>query len=98
MAIDLKLRRRSLRDLPEEFAVAKAVLIVLICLLMKPLDLGYRGDEVMWFIYWDVRNFWKASEENGGPLSEKNLFGGPYCEIKFCNFLIIDSAVLEDVW
>ena len=32
------------------------------------------------------KEFWKASEENGGPLSEKNLFGGPYCKIKFCNF------------
>ena len=42
--------------------------------------------------------FWKASEENGGPLSEKNLFGGPYCKIKFCNFLIMDLAVFEDVW
>ena len=30
MGVGLKLRRRSLRDLPEEFAVAKAVLIVLI--------------------------------------------------------------------
>ena len=78
MGIDLRLRRRSLRDLPEEFAVAKAVLIVLICLLMKPLDLGYRSDEVMWYMYWDARNFWKALEENGGPLSEKNLLGGPY--------------------
>ena len=98
MGVDLRLRRRSSRDLPEEFAVAKAVLIVLICHSMKPLDLGYRGDEVMWSIYWDARNFLKASEENGGLLSVKNLFGGLYFEIKFCNFLIIDSAVLEDVW
>ena len=98
MGIDLKLRRRSLRNLPEEFAVAKAVLIVLICLSMKPLDFGYRGDEVVWSMYWDARNFWTASEENRGPLSEKNLFGGPYCEIKFCNFLTIDLAVLEDIW
>ena len=52
----------------------------------------------MWFMYWDARNLWRASEENGGPLSEKNLFVGPYWEIKFCNFLIMDSAVLEDVW
>ena len=74
MGIDLRLRRRSSRDLPEEFAVAKAVLIVLVCLSMKPLDLGYKGDEVMWSTYWDARNFWKPSEENGGPLSEKNLF------------------------
>ena len=98
MGVDLRLRRRSSRDIPEGFAVAKAVLIVLICHSMNPLDLGYRGDEVMGSMYWDARNFWKASEENGGPLSEKNLLGGPYCEIKFCNFLIIDSAVLEDVW
>ena len=41
---------------------------------------------MIWSMYWDTRNFWKASEENGGPLSEKNLFGGPYCKIKFCNF------------
>ena len=40
MGVDLKLRRRSSRDLPEESAVSKAVLIVLICLLIKPLDLG----------------------------------------------------------
>ena len=98
MGIDLRLMRRSSRDLPEEFAVAKAVLIVLICHSMKPLDLEYRCDEVMWSMYWDGRKFWKASDENRGPLSEKNLFRGPYCEIKFCNFLIIDSAVLEDVW
>ena len=95
--MDLRLRRRSSRDLPEEFAVAKAVLVVLICLSMKLLDLGYRGDEVMWSMYWEARNFWKASDENGWPLSEKNIFGLPYCEIKLCNFLIIDSAVLEDV-
>ena len=47
MGINLTLRRRSSRDLPEEFTVAKAVLIVLICHSMKLLDLGYRGDEVM---------------------------------------------------
>ena len=98
MGIDLRLRRRSLSDLPEEFAVAKAVLIDLICCSMKLLDLGYRADEVMWSMYWDARNVWKALEENGVPLSEKTFLGGPYCEIKFCNFFVIDSAVLEDVW
>ena len=49
-------------------------------------------------MYWDVRNFWRASEENRGPLSEKNLFEGPYQEIKFCNILIMDLADLEDIW
>ena len=33
IGVDLKLRRRSLRDFPEDLAVSKAVLIVLICLL-----------------------------------------------------------------
>ena len=47
MGVDLRLRRKSSSDLPEDFAVAKAVLIVLTCRSMKPLDLGYRGDEVM---------------------------------------------------
>ena len=40
ISVDLKLRRRSLRDLPEDLAVSKAVLIILICLSMKPFDLG----------------------------------------------------------
>ena len=40
MGIDLRLRRRSSRDLPEVFPVSKAVLIVLICLSIKAFDLG----------------------------------------------------------
>ena len=40
MGIDLRLRRRSLRDLPEEFAVAKAVLIVLICHSYEAIGFG----------------------------------------------------------
>ena len=35
-------------------------------------------------------------DENGDPLSEKNLFGGPYGENKFCYFLIMESADLEE--
>ena len=35
MGIDLRLRRRSSRDLTEDFAASKAVLIVLICLSIK---------------------------------------------------------------
>ena len=38
--MDQWVRRRSLRDLPENFAVSKAVLIILICLSIKPFDLG----------------------------------------------------------
>ena len=48
MGVDLRLMRRSSSDLPEEFAVAKAIFMVLTCRSMKPLALGYRGDEVMW--------------------------------------------------
>ena len=40
IGVDLKLRRRSLRDFPEDLAVSKAVFIVLICLSIKPFDLG----------------------------------------------------------
>ena len=40
IGVDLKLRRRSSRDLPEDLAVSKADLIVLICLSIKPFDLG----------------------------------------------------------
>ena len=40
IGVDLKLRRRSSRDIPEDLAVSKAVFIVLICLSMKPLHLG----------------------------------------------------------
>ena len=50
-ALALNLRRRSSRDLLEDFAVSKAVLIVLICLSVKPLDVGYRGGEVVWSMY-----------------------------------------------
>ena len=39
MGVDLKVRRRSLRDLPENLAVSKAVLIVLIFHPMKLFDL-----------------------------------------------------------
>ena len=95
--VDLKLRRRSLRDLPEELAVSKAVLIVLICHSIKPFDLGQWGDEVIWSIQYDARNFWRASDENGGPLSEKQSLEGPYWEIKFCNCLMEESADLEEV-
>ena len=52
---------------------------------------------MVWSIYCDARNFWRASDENGGPLSEKNLFGWPYWEIKFCNFPMTEPTDLEEV-
>ena len=52
---------------------------------------------MIWLIYCNARNFWRASDENGGPLSEKNLFRGLYWEIKFFSFIIMESADLEEV-
>ena len=43
----------------------------------------------MWSMYWDVRSFWRASEENGGPLSE-NLLGG---HIGKLNFVIFNNGL-----
>ena len=53
-------------EIPASYAVDKAVFMVLICLSMKPLDLGYRGEEVMWSIPCVERNFENGSEEKGG--------------------------------
>ena len=52
---------------------------------------------MIWSMYCNARNFWRPSDKNGGPLSEKNLFGGPYWGIKFCSFLIMESVDLEKV-
>ena len=38
--VDLRLSRTSLSEIPDALALSQAILIVLICLLMKPLDLG----------------------------------------------------------
>ena len=86
MGVDLRLRRRSLRDLPEEFAVAKAVLIVLICHSMKSLDLGYRGDEVMWSMYWDVRNFGRLWKKMGGHYLKRIFWEGHIVKLNFVIF------------
>ena len=52
----------------------------------------------MWSMYCDARNLLRASNENGDPLSVKNLFGGPYWEIKFCSVQMMESADLEIIW
>ena len=48
-------------------------------------------------MYCDAMNFRRASDENGGPLSEKDIFEGPYLEIKFFSFLMMESADMEEV-
>ena len=65
-------------------AVAKEVFMVLICLSIKPFDLGYKGDEVMWSMACDVKNCEKGSDEKGGPLSEKKHWGLPNYEKRSC--------------
>ena len=59
------------KDRLDDWEVVKEVFMVLICLSIKPFDLGYKGDEVMWSIAWDDKNCKKGTDEKGGPLSEK---------------------------
>ena len=42
-----------------------------------------------------TRNLEKGSEEKGGPLSEKNHLGVPYCEKRSCKQCVMLSEVLE---
>ena len=79
----------------EDWEVVKAVLMVLICLSIKPFDLGYKGDEVMWSMAWDDIKCENWSEEKGGPLSEKKRLGVPNCEKRSCKRLEMLSVVLE---
>ena len=51
------------------------------CILMNPLDIGYKGDEGMCSVFWFVINFVKSFDEKGGPLPLKRYFGGPYCKV-----------------
>ena len=58
-----------------------------------------RGDVVIWSLWLQCKELLKMLlTKIGGPLSEKNLCGGPYWEIKFCSFWMMESADLEDVW
>ena len=65
------------KDRLDDWEVVKDVFMVLICHSMKPFDLGYKGDEVMWSMAWDDKNCEKGSEEKGGPLSKKKHLGMP---------------------
>ena len=58
-------------EVPDDLAVVSEVLMVLICHSMKPLDLEYRGEDIMWSMPGDERKWGKGSEENGDPLSVK---------------------------
>ena len=83
------------KDKLDDWEVVKDVFMVLICHSMKPFDLGYKGEEVMWSMAWDDKNCEKGSEEKGGPLSEKKCLGMPNCEKRSCKRSVILSVVLE---
>ena len=65
MGVDLSVWRRWSMEIPVALAEDKEIFMVLICLSMKLLDLGYRGEEVMWSIPCMESNFEKGSEEKG---------------------------------
>ena len=47
IGLDLRLSKTSSKVLPDVVAVASDVFMVLTCLSMNPLDLGYCGEEVI---------------------------------------------------
>ena len=55
--------------MPTACVVLRAFLMVFFYLLMKPLDLWYRGDGVMWLICCFCMNLAKSSDEEVGLLS-----------------------------
>ena len=82
-------------DKLDDWAVVKEAFMVLICLSIKPFDLGYKGDEVIWSMACNDKNCEKGSNEKEGPLSEKKQWGMPNCEERSCKHLMILSVVLE---
>ena len=83
---------------PDALGVERAVLMVLTCHSMKLFDFGWNGDKVMWSMCCDDRNLAGVSDENGGPLAVENHFSGLYWDIRCCNFCMMESAVLDDVF
>ena len=55
IGVEQRVWRRWSIDIPEGFAVVSEVLMVLICLSVKPLDLGSRGKDVIWWISRDSK-------------------------------------------
>ena len=95
MGVECNVCNMGSKDRLDDWKVVKEVFIVLICLSMKPFDLGYKGDEVMWSMAWDDKNCENGSHEKGGPLSEKKCLGVPNWGKRSCKQLIILSVVLE---
>ena len=76
--------------------VLKAVLTVFTCLLMRLLDLEYRGNNVMWLICCLCKNLAKSSDKKGHPLSANAHLGSQYCEMRSCYFCVRDWNVLDE--
>ena len=47
MGLDQSLKRNVSNDILEDFIIAGAALMVSTCHLTKPLDLGYKADDLM---------------------------------------------------
>ena len=73
MGVECNVCSRWSREVFDACAVAKDVFMVLTCLSIKPLDLGYKGDEVMWSMACDVKNCEKASDEKGVHCQKRNI-------------------------
>ena len=48
MGVDWSVWRRWSMEMPDDLVVDREVFMVLICHSIKPLDLGYKGEVVMW--------------------------------------------------
>ena len=79
-------------------AVVSAVFMVLICHLIKPLDLGKWGDEVECSMWCHTRNSVSSLDAEGWPLSKKSIDGGLYCDMSLSSHVHRDWAVLEDTF
>ena len=83
MVVEHRSKRSSSSDLPDSHVVLSAVLMVLTCHWMKPLDWEI-VEEVMWSMWLCCRNWESLSDMKGGPLSVWIRLGGPYWEMCSC--------------
>ena len=81
----------KLGSLPACLVLIRALLIVWICLLIKPFDFGNFGDDVMWSNCHCWENSLHASLEYCGPLSLTTLLGIP-CSENTC--FIVDMTII----
>ena len=77
MGVDERLRSSASIGVPEACAVVMAVLMISFFLSMKPLDLGYIGDEVMCLMCCFKINLARSSAQKGGSVVNENAFRGP---------------------